>query len=185
MLYVWVIYDIILHNHIIFLIYIYIYIYIYLRFGFCYMIATAMLGISKMTPDCDLFNDNLNDTVEHDDGVLSNNCKGNSTAVFFYFLSAFSASIGIVCSFRYNFPQDGAALSEGKNIKRKSLEIDQIIDNLDNKYRELQKETPLASSLFRFNSYHYQPDIKDILLSNQTNKGSSKEFDSKISLISG
>lgn len=131
-----------------------------------------------MTPDCDLQFDALNDNSLHDDSVTESNCAGRSASVFFYFLAVSITSIGVFSSIRYNFPSDGAT-AETQNDSPNDEKSSRISseDRLSSA-RVLSKDTPLASSLLRFQSYFYQKNtggasydlLKDSVESN-LNKG--------------
>ena len=113
-----------------------------------------------MTPDCDLKNDTLDDVATHDDAVLNNNCVGESVAVFFYSLSMATAAIGAVISRRFNFPLDGAVVSHEESEEK----IDSFADgdtHQHSKAHALPRDTPVASTLFRFKSYIYKGEEEE------------------------
>jgi len=129
-----------------------------------------LIVVGNMTPDCDLYGDKLDDTAQHDDSVLANNCKGRSSAVFFYSMAVGGAAVASIMAIRFNFPLDGASLSY-KNGAVSEEKIDSFSGvERHSVTRILSRDTPVASSLFRFQSYFYQEDNEqdDVILGGES-----------------
>lgn len=145
-------------------------------FAFCFIFANMLVAIGSTTPDCDLNNDGLDDILSHDDTALQNNCRGKSTAIFFYAMSISCAAIASIVSLRFNFPLDGAAVSYRDGKFDESFKINSFAsDERHSVNRVLSRDVPVASTLFRFKSYFYQEDkdMDDRLLTtdNRSNLG--------------
>lgn len=138
-------------------------------FGGCFQSDQMLIAIGKMTPDCDLFHGNLDDFMQHDDSVLENNCIGRSSAVFFNALAIAIQIIGIIISLRFNFPMEGAPVQ--KEDLKSEEKTDYFGDNRhpsvgrarstsdhDHRVHALSRDIPVASTLFRFQSYYYKED---------------------------
>jgi hypothetical protein len=149
-------------------------------FGATFVAAQMLIGIGKMTPDCDLFHGDLDDFMPHDDAILNNNCVGRSSAVFFNSLAVAMQLLGVIISLRFNFPMEGASVPQGDT---KSTNEEKIYHFSDTRYdsstrvlstsesndrkpsraHALSRDIPVASTLFRFQSYYYKGDSPDDL----------------------
>jgi hypothetical protein len=140
-------------------------------FGFatCFISANMLIAVGKMTPDCDLYSGSLDDVQPHDDGVLHNNCIGKSSAVFFDSIAVTFTLIAATISLIYNFPLEGTQRipvtsvhneekinsfgtdDPGSQHRHSSVSRDRLLSEA----KPVSRETPVASTLFRFQSYYY------------------------------
>ena len=140
-------------------------------FGFCYACSQTLASLGSMTPACDReYRDGDDDDgAAQDDFVMSNNCSGTSSAVFFYSMALFGALIGVLLSLRFDFPVDSAPLhratgsdfSKLHNSSNAEHKVDYFAENPQygkggTVNHQGFPQNAAASTLFRFTSYFYQ-----------------------------